>query len=553
MSATIKANFKFPTAATAKCPYHVGIKQKSPHIHETGTAEKCTGPISKIYDTILEHVGMTPMVRINNVGYNGVDDDDSIKCEIVAKCEFFNAGGSVKDRIGKRMVMDAEASGRIKKGDTLIEPTSGNTGIGLALAAAIRGYKMVITLPEKMSNEKVYTLRALGATVYRTPTEAAFDAPESHIGLANRLNKEIPNSHILDQYSNPSNPLAHYDGTAEEIIKQCNNKIDMIVLTAGTGGTITGIAAKVKERIPDCIVVGVDPKGSILAQPDTLNGAITSYHVEGIGYDFVPQVLQRRLVDYWVKTDDKESFYYSRRLIREEGLLCGGSSGSAFAGAMKAIKQFHAKTGINMKGKRVVVLLPDSIRNYMTKFLSDDWMIDNNLIAEDDVKTNDQEDGNDGWWINDTVASLDVSPPITMSSNLSCKAAIEILKKKSIDQIPIMHNDSIYGVVTVGNLSSKLLSGRVSPNDKVTKATFKKFKAVSLTTNLGKLSHIFNLHHFVLVVTSSEQYNDNNTITKKQMVVGIISRIDLLEYISQGKSSRSKSKSLSAAKDEETE
>eukprot|EP00486_Rosalina_sp_Unknown_P002028 CAMPEP_0201565414 /NCGR_PEP_ID=MMETSP0190_2-20130828/4517_1 /ASSEMBLY_ACC=CAM_ASM_000263 /TAXON_ID=37353 /ORGANISM="Rosalina sp." /LENGTH=454 /DNA_ID=CAMNT_0047982865 /DNA_START=334 /DNA_END=1698 /DNA_ORIENTATION=+ len=439
------------------------------------------------------------------------------------------------------MIIDAEKSGRIKKGDTLIEPTSGNTGIGLALAAAIKGYKMVITLPEKMSNEKVYTLRALGAKIYRTPTEAAFDSPESHIGLANRLNAEIENSHILDQYSNPSNPLAHYDGTAEEIIKQCNGKVDMVVLTAGTGGTITGIAGKIKEKIPSCIIVGVDPKGSILAQPDTMNGPIESYHVEGIGYDFVPQVLQRKLVDYWVKTDDKESFYYSRRLIREEGLLCGGSSGSAFAGAIKAIREFHAKTGINAKGKRVVILLPDSIRNYMTKFLSDDWMIDNNFLDFDEIKNDDKEQEDDkGWWYNDTVASLNVSPPITMSSNLSCKTAIDIMKKKGIDQIPIMNNDEIYGVVSVGNLSSKLLKGRVSPNDKVTKATFKKFKAVSLQTPLTKLSQIFNIHHFVLVVTESEQYNDNGTISKKQMVVGIITRIDLLNYIvSHGKKTQS--------------
>ena len=162
--------FNFPTAATAKCRYHVGIKEKSPHIHESDTSSKVVGPISKIYDTILDHVGMTPMVKINNVGYE--DNDDPIKCEIVAKCEYFNAGGSVKDRIGKRMIIDAEKCGRIKKGDTLIEPTSGNTGIGLALTAAIKGYKMIITLPEKMSNEKVYTLRALGAKIYRTPTEA---------------------------------------------------------------------------------------------------------------------------------------------------------------------------------------------------------------------------------------------------------------------------------------------------------------------------------------------------------------------------------------------
>ena len=225
---------------------------------------------------------------------------------------------------------------------------------------------MIITLPEKMSNEKVYTLKALGAKIYRTPTEAAFDSPESHIGLAIRLQKEIKNSHILDQYSNPSNPIAHYDHTGEEILKQCNNKIDMVVCTAGTGGTITGVAAKIKTKCPDCVVVGVDPHGSILAQPDTLNGAIKSYQVEGIGYDFVPQVLQRDkgLINKWVKTNDKESFLMSRKLIKEEGLLCGGSSGSAVVGALKACKSLK-------KGQRCVVLLPDSIRNYMTKFLSD--------------------------------------------------------------------------------------------------------------------------------------------------------------------------------------
>jgi len=200
---------------------------------------------------------------------------------------------------------------------------------------------------------------------------------------------------------------------------------------------------------------------------------------------------------------------------------------------------FHDKTGINTKGKRVVVLLPDSIRNYMTKFLSDDWMIDNNFLDTDDE--DDDDDGDHGWWKNDTVASLNVSPPITMSSNLSCKTAVDIMKKKGIDQIPIMNNDEIYGVVSVGNLSSKLLKGRVSPNDKVTKATFKKFKAVSLSTKLTKIRQIFNLHHFVLVVTESQQYNDNNTISKKQMVVGIITRIDLLNYIvSKNKISKDK-------------
>jgi cystathionine beta-synthase len=189
---------------------------------------------------------------------------------MLAKCEFFNAGGSVKDRIGRRMVEEAERSGRLKKGDVLIEPTSGNTGIGLALTAAIKGYRCIITLPEKMSQEKVDVLKALGAEIIRTPTEAAWDAPESHIGVANRLLGEIPNSHILDQYSNTGNPMAHYEGTAEEIWEQCSGRVDMVVMAAGTGGTITGVGRRLKELNPNIIVVAVDPYGSILAQPAEL-------------------------------------------------------------------------------------------------------------------------------------------------------------------------------------------------------------------------------------------------------------------------------------------
>ncbi len=280
----------------------------------------------------------------------------------------YSPGGSVKDRIGRRMVEDAERAGRIKPGDTLIEPTSGNTGIGIALTAALKGYRCIITLPEKMSQEKVDVLKALGAEIIRTPTEAAWDSPESHIGVAKRLNREIPNSHILDQYNNPSNPLAHYDGTAEEIWDACEGKLDMVVVTAGTGGTLTGIARRLKERNPAIIVVGVDPKGSILAEPDTLNDEkrLQSYAVEGIGYDFIPAVLDRSLADFWVKTDDRESFIFSRRLIREEGMLCGGSAGAAMAGAVKAAKMLK-------RGQRCVVLLADGVRNYMSKFLNDDW------------------------------------------------------------------------------------------------------------------------------------------------------------------------------------
>ena len=326
----------------------------------------------KICDTILDHVGNTPLVRVNRIG-----KEEGLECEILAKCEFFNAGGSVKDRIGKRMVEDAERSGRIKPGDILIEPTSGNTGIGLSLAGAVKGYKVVIVLPQKMSNEKVNVLKGLGAEIVRTPTAAPSFNPESHVMTSLRIAEELgPTAHVLDQYSNPSNPLAHYDNTAEELIDQCDGKIDMIVMGTGTGGTLSGTARKLKEKIPGIIVVGVDPLGSELALPVELNVAAPPNKVEGIGYDFIPSVLDRSVVDLWIKTDDEESFPMARRLIRDEGLLCGGSCGSAMAGAVKAAKQAGMK-----KGDRVVVVLPDSTRNYMTKFLSDEWMAEGGFVV----------------------------------------------------------------------------------------------------------------------------------------------------------------------------
>jgi cystathionine beta-synthase len=312
-----------------------------------------------LYNTILEAIGKTPLVKLNRVGAK-------LPCNLYGKCEFLNPGGSVKDRIGYRMVEDAEREGRIKPGDTLIEPTSGNTGIGIALAGAVKGYRVIITMPEKMSREKQVVLEALGAEIIRTPTEAAYDAPESHIGVANKLQKELPNAHILDQYGNPSNPLAHYEGTASEILEDLGGKVDMIVMTAGTGGTLTGVAKKLKEANPSCIVVGVDPIGSILAG----GNCISTYKVEGIGYDFIPDVLDRSLVDTWVKSDDNQSFQLARRIIRDEGLLVGGSSGAALYGVLKEATRLK-------KGQNCVVLLPDGVRNYMTKFVEPRWMEEN--------------------------------------------------------------------------------------------------------------------------------------------------------------------------------
>lgn len=316
-----------------------------------------------IYPTILETIGHTPVVKINHVGA-------SLACELYAKCEFFNPGGSVKDRIGYEMVKQAALKGRIKPGDTLIEPTSGNTGIGIALAGAVLGYKVIITMPNKMSHEKQVVLERLGATIYRTRTEAASSDPDSHISLAKQLQQEIPNSHVLDQYANPDNPNAHYNGTAQEIIDDFGYDLHMVVMSVGTGGTISGIGRRLKEFNPAIKIIGVDPVGSILGGGDD----VKSYLVEGIGYDFFPEVLDNSLIDEYVKTNDVDSFYMSRELIRHEGLLVGGSCGAAMWGALQAARSL-------VKGQKCLVILPDSIRNYMTKFATDLWMQENGMLS----------------------------------------------------------------------------------------------------------------------------------------------------------------------------
>ena len=431
------------------------------------------------------------------------------------------AGGSVKDRIGYRMVQKAEESGRIKPGDTLIEPTSGNTGIGLALAAAIKGYRMIITLPEKMSQEKVDVLKALGAEIIRTPTEAAFDSPESHIGVANRLNKEIPNSHILDQYTNEDNPLAHYEGTAEEILEQTGGKIDMFVAGAGTGGTLSGTARKLKEKVPTCQIIGVDPVGSILAQPEELNVSGPSYAIEGIGYDFIPDVLDRSLADKWVKSKDKESFLMARELISEEGLLCGGSSGTAMHYALQEAKSLSAD-------QVCVVILPDSVRNYMTKFLNNDWMTANGF-ADESIEKSLYESA---WWSNHKVSRLGISAPFTVQPTVSCSAVIELMHSKGFDQIPIVDEaNKILGVVTEGNLAKLLTRGKVSGSDPVSSAAFKKYEVVTPDSTLSELSRAFDRDAFAIVVSEQTTFTSSNESVSHSSVVGLVSRIDMLNYV----------------------
>ncbi|SLM37647.1 cystathionine beta-synthase [Lasallia pustulata] len=436
-----------------------------------------------VMDSITQQIGNTPLVRLNKL-----PQSLGIEATVYAKLECFNAGGSVKDRIALRMIEGAERQGRIKPGDTLIEPTSGNTGIGLALVAAVKGYKTVITLPEKMSSEKVAVLRSLNATIIRTPTQAAFDSPESHIGVARRLQKEIPNSHILDQYGNPDNPLAHEYGTAEEIWTQTGGRISAIVAGVGTGGTITGLARGLRKHNPDVKVIGADPYGSVLALPQSLNQshADEAYKVEGIGYDFVPDVLDQPTVDKWYKTDDREAFAYARRLICEEGLLVGGSSGSAVAAMVKGVKDLGLK-----KDDVVVVILPDSIRSYLSKFVDDDWLAANDLLPPTPPSTSPPSPDVKGVskpkdrFNGATVRTLRLKPVTTISSESSCAEAIEIMRDKGFDQLPVraLQGKKLVGLVTLGNILSWMSSGRAKNQTQISQVMFNFTKINEVVTD----------------------------------------------------------------------
>ncbi len=316
-----------------------------------------------ICDSILDAVGNTPMVRIQRLFSEFPDTT------VLAKVEFVNPNGSMKDRIGLRMIERAEAEGWLKPGDTLVEPTSGNTGLGLAMACAAKGYKLIITMPMKMSEEKRRLIRAFGAELILTPTELAHDHPDNYIEIAKRIARERPNTHMLNQYENAGNPEAHYLSTGPEIWEQTAGKLDYFVCGMGTGGTISGTSKFLKEKNPGIKVIGGDPLGSIFS-----GGEAGQYLVEGIGYDFWPGVFDKSLVDQMFTINDQDSFSEARRMTREEGMLVGGSCGTVIASTRRLLAQSE------LKGKTVVMLLHDTGRNYISKIYNDEWMQENGLL-----------------------------------------------------------------------------------------------------------------------------------------------------------------------------
>lgn len=319
------------------------------------------------YDSILGLIGNTPLVRLNKIAKN-------VKPIMLVKLESLNPGGSVKDRIGIAMIETAEKQGFVKPGGTIIEPTSGNTGMGLAMAASVKGYKMIFTMPDKMSEEKRSLLRAFGAEVVVTPTNVPPDSPQHYIRVAERLARETPNSFMPNQYVNKMNPLAHYQTTGPEIYRQTDGELDMFVCGVGTGGTITGTGRYLKERKRKIRIVGVDPEGSIFYQRfQGKKEEAHPYFVEGIGEDFMPGTFDMSLVDEFVRVSDRDAFHMARRLAREESILVGGSGGAAVVGALKMAEGL-------MEKQVVVTLLPDTGRNYLSKLFSDKWMSEKGFL-----------------------------------------------------------------------------------------------------------------------------------------------------------------------------
>ncbi|CCE65316.1 hypothetical protein TPHA_0K01840 [Tetrapisispora phaffii CBS 4417] len=489
---------------------------------------------------VIDLVGNTPLIELKKLPKHY-----GIRPKVFAKLELYNPGGSIKDRIAKSMVEYAESTGLIHPSrSTLIEPTSGNTGIGLALIGAIKGYRTIITLPEKMSNEKVSVLKALGAEIIRTPTEAAWDAPESHIGVAKKLEKEIPGAIILDQYNNLRNPEAHYFGTGREIHHQLRdiNRFDSlraVVAGAGTGGTISGIAKYIKEQNSDIQIVGADPIGSILALPEALNKTdITSYKVEGIGYDFIPSVLDRSLIDTWYKTDDKPAFIYARQLISNEGVLIGGSSGSAFTALVKYCEDHPELT----EDDTVVVVFPDSIRSYLTKFVDDEWLKKNDLWDDAVLLRVDRDQPKNDVFNGAAVKDLHLKPVVAVKETTSVSDVIAVLRDNAFDQVPVLTADNkLAGLVTLSSLLKKLSDGSVSKTDSIknsflnfnklnnfdevssyneNKSGKKKFVKFSTETKLSELNQFF-------------EKNSSAIITDGLTPVHIVTKMDLLAYLTQ--------------------
>ncbi|MDD3420432.1 MAG: cystathionine beta-synthase [Candidatus Gastranaerophilales bacterium] len=453
------------------------------------------------YENILEKIGNTPLIKLNKISLE-------LGVNLFAKVEFFNPGGSSKDRIALRMIENAEEQGLLKSGGTIIEATAGNTGAGLALVAAQKGYRCIFVLPDKMSEDKVNLLKAYGAEIVITPTSVAPDSPDSYNGVADRLAREIPDSFRPSQFTNLKNPEAHYLSTGPEIWEDLKGQVDVFVAGMGTGGTISGTGKYLKEKNPAIVVVGADPEGSILS-----GDSPKSYKVEGIGEDFVPITFDRRVVDEFVRVSDSESFNWTRRLAREEGILAGGSSGTALAAAVKFSQRLP-------KGSNIVVLLPDTGRNYLTKIFSDDWMFDNGFLNNAPEKVTVGE-----------ILKLKEHMPslISISSNDLAINAVNIMGENEISQLPVVEgqNKKIVGGLNEFTLIKLLHDGINLQNSKVSDVMGSPFPTLEEDINISELYRLLMAGHGGVIVTKDDEAK------------GFLSRIDLVNYWTKRMKARS--------------
>lgn len=442
------------------------------------------------YENILDTVGHTPLVKLSKIS-------KGLNVNIYGKVEFFNPGGSVKDRIALQMVKKAEKEGLLKPGSTIIEATAGNTGAGLALVAACRGYRCIFVLPDKMSEEKVNLLKAYGAEIVITPTNVPPDSPDSYNGVAGRLAREIPNSFRPGQFSNLTNPETHYLTTGPEIWEDLDGKIDVFVAGVGSGGTISGVGKYLKEKNPNIKVIVADPEGSILS-----GDSPKPWKVEGIGEDFIPVTFDRRVVDDFVRASDAESFGSARRLAREEGILVGGSAGTALAAALKYAERLES-------GSNIVVMLPDTGRNYLTKIFSDDWMFENGFLDKAPERIT----------VGALLKSKERMPSlISIDYQESVLNAANIMKKYEISQLPVLKNGEVVGGLSEITLI-KLLYDGVNLNE--TKV------AAVMTTSLPQLDENVDIQELYRLLMAGY---GGVIITKNNQAEGFLAKMDFADY-----------------------
>jgi cystathionine beta-synthase len=459
--------------------------------------------VTRVYPTILELVGATPIVRLDKLSPRGGG-------EILAKLEYLNPGGSVKDRIGLPMIEAAERDGRLKPGGTIVEPTSGNTGVGLAIAAAVKGYRCIFVMPDKMSQEKIALLRAYGAEVVITPTAVEHDSPESYYSVSSRLAEEIPGGFKPDQYSNMNNPEAHYERTGPEIFEQTDGgQIDALVVSVGTGGTISGVGRYFKEHAPDVLIVGADPIGSVYTA--TSESDVHPYLVEGIGKDTWPETMDPKVVDEWIRVGDRESFLWARRLAHEEGILAGGSAGTTLYAARVLAERLGP-------GKRVLMMVPDSGRNYLSKIYDDNWMLEHGFVERRSPAPSVEE-------VLHAKHGGDVPALITIAAHQKVGEGIDVMQRYGISQLPVVRNGSCESLAdVVGSLQDRALLERVFTNPDVLHSDV----AEAMQPPLAAVDASTSVDDVFATLTGG---GNAVVVARDGKPVGVLTRSDLLEFL----------------------